>query len=126
MKAFRIPIFTLLLLLFICLYAGKCVTAHTDIWQEQLNLISDAVEQEDWNSASENLSALYTNWQAQQGWLHLIIAHAELDETEALLQRCAVLTQQQISDELTADLAELRSQFQLLDEMQRLTLRNIL
>ena len=52
--------------------------------------------------------------------------HQELDETEALLQRCIALAQQQDDAGLRSDIAELRTQFTLLSEMQRLTLRNIL
>lgn len=54
------------------------------------------------------------------------LVHQELDETEALLQRCIALAQQQDDAGLRSDIAELRTQFTLLSEMQRLTLRNIL
>ena len=56
----------------------------------------------------------------------MVIAHQELDETEALLQRCIALCRQREGNDLQADMAELCTQFTLLDEMQRLTLRNIL
>ena len=56
----------------------------------------------------------------------MVIAHQELDETESLLQRCIALCRQREGSDLQADMAELCTQFTLLDEMQRLTLRNIL
>ena len=114
MRSFRIPIFILLLTLLLCLFAGSSVARYTNAWIRQLH------------SAEASLSDLYGRWTEQQGWLHMIIVHQELDETEALLQRCIALAQQQDDAGLRSDIAELRTQFTLLSEMQRLTLRNIL
>lgn len=126
MRSLRIPIFILLLTLALCLFAGSSVTRCTDGWKRQLQSAEDLVEREDWPQAQQALAGLYESWQAQQEWLHMVIAHQELDETESLLQRCITLCRQQEGGDLQADMAELRTQFTLLDEMQRLTLRNIL
>ena len=88
--------------------------------------VDPAVCREQWSNAEAALSDLYGRWTEQQGWLHMIIVQQELDETEALLQRCIALAQQQDDAGLRSDIAELRTQFTLLSEMQRLTLRNIL
>lgn len=126
MRSFRIPIFILLLTLFLCLYADSNVSRCTDSWKQQLMTADGLVIREQWGEAKSVLTDLYDHWQTQQGWLHMLIEHKELDETEALLQRCIAFAQQQEDAELRADIAELRTQFTLLDEMQRLTLRNIL
>lgn len=126
MKAFRIPIFTLLLLLVLCLFAGSRVAACSADWQQQLQRVDIAAQQEDWPAAGASLSELYDSWEVQQAWLHMLIGHQELDEAEALLRRCMARADAQERDELAADLAELCSRLQLLDEMQRLTLRNVL
>lgn len=126
MRSFRIPIFILLLTLFLCLYAGSSVSRCTDSWKQQLMTADGLVIREQWGEAKSVLTDLYDRWQTQQEWLHMLIEHKELDETEALLQRCIAFAQQQEDAELRADIAELRTQFTLLDEMQRLTLRNIL
>ena len=126
MRSFRIPIFILLLTLFLCLYAGSKVSRCTDSWKQQLMTADGLVIREQWGEALSVLTDLYDRWQTQQEWLHMLIEHKELDETEALLQRCIAFAQQQEDAELRADIAELRTQFTLLDEMQRLTLRNIL
>ena len=126
MRSFRIPIFILLLTLFLCLYAGSNVSSCTDSWKQQLMTADGLVIREQWGEAQSVLTDLYDRWQTQQEWLHMLIEHKELDETEALLQRCIAFAQQQEDAELRADIAELRTQFTLLDEMQRLTLRNIL
>lgn len=126
MRSFRIPIFILLLTLFLCLYAGSNVSRCTDSWKQQLMTADGLVIREQWGEAQSVLTDLYDRWQTQQEWLHMLIEHKELDETEALLQRCIAFAHQQEDAELRADIAELRTQFTLLDEMQRLTLRNIL
>ena len=126
MRSFRIPIFILLLTLFLCLYAGSSLSRCTDSWKQQLMTADGLVIREQWGEAQSVLTDLYDRWQTQQEWLHMLIEHKELDETEALLQRGIAFAQQQEDAELRADIAELRTQFTLLDEMQRLTLRNIL
>ena len=126
MRSFRIPIFILLLTLLLCLFAGSSVACCTDEWTLQLQAAEDLVSREQWAAARSSLSDLYDRWQARQEWLHMVIAHQELDETEALLHRCMALCRQQEASDLLADMAELRTQFTLLAEMQQLTLRNIL
>ena len=126
MRSFRIPILILLLTLFLCLYAGSSLSRCTDSWKQQLMTADGLVIREQWGEAQSVLTDLYDHWQTQQEWLHMLIEHKELDETEALLQRCIAFAQPQEGAELRADIAELRTQFTLLDEMQRLTLRNIL
>ena len=126
MRSLRIPIFILLMTMILCLYAGSSVKRCTDGWKQQLQTAADFAGREDWPQAQQALTGLYESWQVQQEWLHMVIAHQELDETEALLQRCIALAQQQDDAGLRSDMAELRTQFTLLAEMQRLTLRNIL
>lgn len=94
---------------------------YTNAWTRQLQSADDLVCREQWSNAEATLSDLYGRWTEQQGWLHMIIVHQELDETEALLQRCIALAQQQDDAGLRSDIAELRTQFTLLSEMQRLT-----
>ena len=107
MRAFRIPIFVLLLLLLFSLYANVSLSRRCDEWAAQL----------------ENL---YASWQSQQGWLHILIHHDVLNDTEALLHRCMTLASAGTLDELPSELAELRVQFRLLAEMQHFSLKNIL
>ena len=126
MKAFRIPIFMLLVVPILCFFVGSRVAQCSGDWQAQVQQVTDAAAQSDWAEAERCLLSLDESWQAQQSWLHMVIEHRELDETEALLRRCIALSRQGEGSELTAELAELQSQFELLDEMQRLTLRNIL
>lgn len=126
MRSLRIPIFILLLTIILCLYAGSSAKRCTDGWKQQLQTAADFAGREDWPQAQQALTGLYDSWQTQQEWLHMVIAHQELDETESLLQRCIALCRQREGSDLQADMAELCTQFALLDEMQRLTLRNIL
>lgn len=105
MRSFRIPIFILLLTLLLCLFAGSSVARYTNAWIRQLQSADDLVCREQWSNAEAALSDLYGRWTEQQGWLHMIIVHQELDETEALLQRCIALAQQQDDTGLRSDIA---------------------
>ena len=124
MRAFRIPIFTLLLLLSLSLYASVSLSRQCDAWTAQLDAAQQLSDRQE--SPAEPLEALYASWQAQQGWLHILIHHDVLNDTEVLLHRCMTLAASGALDELPPELAELRVQLCLLDEMQRFNLKNIL
>ena len=79
MRSFRIPIFILLLTLFLCLYAGSNVSRCTDSWKQQLMTADGLVIREQWGEAQSVLTDLYDRWQTQQEWLHMLIEHKELD-----------------------------------------------
>ena len=83
MRSLRIPIFILLLTMILCLYAGSSVKRCTDGWKQQLQTAADFAGREDWPQAQQALTGLYDSWQTQQEWLHMVIAHQELDETES-------------------------------------------
>lgn len=126
MRSFRIPIFLLLLTLILGLYADYSVDRCTRSWTQQLRVADGLVQQEQWTAAESALEGLYDSWQAQQEWLHILIVHQELNETEELLQRCMALAQMRDETSLTPEMTALHTQFTLLEEMQHLTLRNIL
>ena len=69
---------------------------------------------------------LRRDWDARQTWLHIVIEHGEINEAESLLRRCLVLCTAQERTDLRADLAALRSQMVLLNEMERVSVKNIL
>ena len=71
------------------------------------------------------LDALDTLWQKHQGYLHIVISHTELDEAEALLAQAEAMAAQGDSQSLYPVLAELRGQFRLIAETQRISAKNI-
>lgn len=124
MRAFRIPIFVLLLLLLFSLYANVSLSRRCDEWAAQLDDIQLLLDRQE--SPSGQLENLYASWQSQQGWLHILIHHDVLNDTEALLHRCITLASAGTLEELPPELAEMRVQFRLLAEMQHFSLKNVL
>lgn len=126
MKVLRIPCFILLLLLVISLFNSSAVSQRCHDWTSQLDTIDQNANTKHWKDASDELETLYENWNACQTWFHVVIEHEEIDMAEALLQRCRVLCQEEDDVEFRATLADLRSQLMLLDEMERVSIKNIL
>ena len=126
MKALKIPCAVLLLLLGLSLLNSAWLSRQCSRWTSYLAVVDACVLSGDWDGAADGLHALSEDWDGCQTWLHIVIEHSEIDAAEALLQRCAVLCQEQESADLRADLSDLRSQFTLLDEMERISIKNIL
>ena len=126
MKVFRIPIFVLLLLLTLSLFNSSSLSRRCSEWVSLLDSVDSAAAADNWDTAQKNLKMLYERWDSCQTWLHIVIEHKELDDAEDLLQRCRVLCQEQDDAEFRASLADLRSQLKLLDEMERVSIKNIL
>lgn len=126
MKVFRIPLFVLLLLLTFTLCNSAAVSRRCQDWTLQLHSIDRNAATQHWDEAADGLDTLYESWSECQTWFHTVIEHKEIDAAEALLQRCLVLCEEEDNVEFRATLADLRSQFSLLDEMERISIKNIL
>lgn len=126
MKVFRIPFFVLLLLLIFTLCNSAAVSRRCQDWTMQIRTIDRKADMQRWDEASKDLDTLYESWSECQTWFHTVIEHKEIDTAEALLQRCIVLCEEEDNVEFRATLADLRSQFSLLDEMERISIKNIL
>ena len=126
MKIFRIPCFVLAVLFLFALGNGIWLDRHCQGWTDELDAIDQSVLQDDWDGAQQQLYALYEDWQSAQLWLHITADHEEINAAEGLFCRSLVLSQEADSVEFRAHIAELRSQLQLLYEMERLSIKNIL
>lgn len=126
MKVLRIPCFVLLLLLVLALGNSVCLSRYCDSWLMKLNNIDTAAQQENWESARQQLDTLYQDWDRAQIWLHVIITHEELNTAQSLFCTAVVLSEEEDNVEFRAHVAELRSQLQLLVEMERISIKNVL
>ena len=126
MKVLRIPCFILLLLLTLSLFNCISVSKRCRNWEMSIDTIDNNVVAERWDAASEDLSSLYQDWAQCQTWFHIVIEHKEIDAAESLLQRCRILCQEEDSVEFRSTLVDLRSQVALLDEMQQISIKNIM
>lgn len=123
MRATRLSLMVLLVVLAFVLWNAAWVTDRCGEWTAALDEAEAALAQG--GSGSAQLDALNALWQEPQGYLHIVISHEELDEAEALLAQAEAMAAQGDSQSLYPVLAELRGQFRLIAETQRVSAKNI-
>lgn len=123
MRATRLSLMVLLAVLAFVLWNAAWVTDRCREWTAALDEAEAALEQG--GSGQQQLDALNALWQEPQGYLHIVISHEELDEAEALLAQAEAMAAQGDSQSLYPVLAELRGQFRLIAETQRISAKNI-
>lgn len=123
MRATRLSLMVLLVVLAFVLWNAAWVTDRCGEWTAALDEAEAALEQG--GSGQQQLDALTTLWQEPQRYLHIVISHEELDEAEALLAQAEAMAAQGDSQSLYPVLAELRGQFRLIAETQRISAKNI-
>lgn len=126
MKVFRIPFFIMLSLLLLALVNSICLSRCCNDWLSALESTDTAARQDDWESARQQLAVLYEDWEGVQTWLHITIEHEALNTTQSLFRRTLVLGEEEDSVEFRAHLADLHSQLQLLAELERISIKNVL
>lgn len=123
MRATRLSLMVLLVVLAFVLWNAAWVTDRCGEWTAALDEAEAALEQG--GSGQQQLDALTTLWQEPQRYLHIVISHEELDEAEALLAQAEAMAARGDSQSLYPVLAELRGQFRLIAETQRISAKNI-
>lgn len=123
MRATRLSLMVLLAVLAFVLWNAAWVTDRCGEWTAALDEAEAALEQG--GTGSAQLDALNALWQEPQGYLHIVISHEELDEAEALLAQAEAMAAQGDRQSLYPVLAELRGQFRLIAETQRVSAKNI-
>lgn len=123
MRATRLSLMVLLVVLAFVLWNAAWVTDRCEEWTAALDEAEAALAQG--GSGQQQLDALNALWQEPQGYLHIVISHEELDEAEALLAQAEAMAAQGDSRSLYPVLAELRGQFRLIAETQRISAKNI-
>lgn len=123
MRATRLSLMVLLAVLAFVLWNAAWVTDRCGEWTAALDETEAALAQG--GSGQQQLDALNALWQEPQGYLHIVISHEELDEAEALLAQAEAMAAQGDSQSLYPVLAELRGQFRLIAETQRISAKNI-
>jgi len=126
MKIWGISIAVLAALLALSLLNSAYLSRCCAQWNAQLVEIDQYVQQEDWQAACEKLNRFTESWDKQQTYLHIVIEHQEIDNAQALIQKSLILAQEADASEFRVNNAELLSQLTLLDEMERLSIKNVL
>lgn len=126
MKHCLIPCAVLIGICAVSLINARCVSRQVDTWCSALDAAQQAAERGDWDGAEADLRAVYDAWREAQTYFHVITVHSELDEVEALFSRTFVYAGAGDAGEFCADAAELVTQLRLLDELQEISVKNIL
>lgn len=126
MRALYIPLAVLAAILAFSLWTGQYVQQSTDVWTAALAESGEAARAEDWSAAAERLEGAYRGWGGSQGFFHIIMDHAELDEVESLFAGALAVCQEQDEPDFHTLIAQLSAGLEMLAETQRFSLRNVL
>lgn len=125
MKAVRIPLFVLAVLLAFSVCNAVYLTRRCHAWQAEVMAADRAAAAGHPEEASAALDRLDALWQADQVYLHIVVSHEDINNAEALLRRSMVLCA--VGDEeLRPALAELGASLSMVAETQQISIKNIL
>ena len=120
------PICILLVIFLFSLWNSYHIQKNTAHWSETLQQAVSYVQSENWTSAQKALHQSYEDWSHAQTYLHIVLEHDAIDDADAMFRRAFAFAETQDTQELQAELADLIDQLNLLAEMERLSLKNIL
>ena len=137
-RALILPTVTILLLLGLCIANGLLLRQHTDRWSGMAAETARYARSERWPEARRELDALAADWDEAQIYLHIVVHHSTLGEVQTLLTRCRTLCDTGDSQALLVEKAgsplasstlysnTIQKQLDALDELERISVRNIL
>ena len=125
MKAIRIPVFVLAVLLAFSVCNAVHLTRRCALWQAELAEADRAAAMGDTEAAGAALARLEALWQADQVYLHIVVSHEDINSAETLLCRAAVLCAIG-GEDLRPALAELGASLRMVAETQQISVKNIL
>ena len=126
MKALRVAILTLVLLMAAGLANSVYLTARCDDWTARLNAVTSAAESGDWDTARREMAELQTDWWDKQSYLHITLQHGEINEADTLLHQCALYVKERDNDALSDAAVQLALEFDRLAELEQLSIKNVL
>lgn len=126
MRSLRLSALVLALLLTAGLFNGAYLTRRCAAWTAELDTVTAAVAQGDWDGAGESMAALMQSWQQHRSYLCMTLPHHEIDGADTALHQCADCVSDRDGDALSDAALQLRLQLQRLAELEQLSLENIL
>ena len=120
------PVCILLAIFIFALWNSYHIQKNTAHWSKTLQQAVSYVQSENWASAQEALKQSYEDWNHAQTYLHIVLEHDAIDDADAMFRRAFAFAETQDTQELQAELADLIDQLNLLAEMERLSLKNVL
>ena len=126
MRAMRIPVFILLVLVVISMAHSVTMTRRCRDWLDTVDRADTAAAAGDWDEAEDLLQQLQEDWEPSRVWLRITISHATLDNAKSLLEQAQLLARLQEEAHTRDTLAELSALLRQMDEGERLSWENIL
>ena len=125
MRALRLPLLLLTVLLLLALFCSQRTGNLFQTWRKDLSAIGQASEAENWPDARQRLEDLQQQWQQEQTWLRITLPHGDLEDVEVLLQRSLLHARAEDGAALPAVLSDLACQLEHLAEAEKFSLENI-
>ena len=126
MKAFYIPIFLLSLILVTAATTGASVRNNTGHWIDELNVVAELADKENWDDAQERLLMIRSDWLQQTATYHIIMEHKDLDEAEQFFSGAVAACRTKDRGLFGIYLEQLITQLEFLAETQKASWQNIL
>ena len=126
MRHWLSPLLVLALLFGGAMANARYVSQSVDGWCAGVEAGPAAAEAEDRQGARAAIGAVYASWDARPTSFHFLVEHAELDAAEALFAVSHSFAESEDGAEFRANTAELLTQLRLLDEMEEISIKNIL
>ncbi len=126
MKSWFFPVLVLVCVFSLGWWNAQTIAQETTFLQEEIRLVDQAVQEENWFVAQALLSQSHAHWDTQQPFLCAVTSHSHLGEIEAMYLRAMAFCQTQEPTEFRAELADLHHQLQVLSDWEQLNWCNIL
>lgn len=126
MKYFWTPALVLAALLTASFWNAGQIESDVAPWREAVESAVSAAERDDWSAALTAVRDARDDWYDHHAYFHIVIAHDELDQVDALFAKAESYAVEHDMPEFRAEAAELLEQLDILVETQKLTVRNVL
>lgn len=126
MRAMRLPVFILLVLLAVSLAQSAAITRRCRIWTATVDAVDAAAQAEQWEKAAELLDGMERDWAACRVWLRITVSHTALNQAKSLLAQSQLLCRLREGSDLRSALAELGALLRQIGLEERLSWENIL
>lgn len=126
MKPFWISCAVLVSLFIILQVNVRYLNNFIEPLHEQLQEASDLVKQDDWDAAYQLTQQVHDTWHGKELYLHVTLKHSDIDHIYVLLEEVLAYLENRKIGEYDASNQTLISELQLLCEMERMSLQNIL
>ncbi|ABR50407.1 conserved hypothetical protein [Alkaliphilus metalliredigens QYMF] len=126
MKVVVITIIILIIFFAGSIWLSEYISQSTQKLVEQIEQLDEAIEEENWNEAQNNLNELSKEWEkTKKGWL-IFLEHYEIDSIDIVLAKVGRYAALEERETALGELAHLKTLVEHVKEKSRLHITNIL